>query len=119
MDGNELVRIIERELANKGISKAKFYADCGISSAVFSNWRKNINTPSDKNIATIAQYLGLELSKDNLFIPIQQDDETTALRELIRERTDLRILLNSAKDIPVSSVYALIAQIEKEKVEND
>ena len=117
MDGNELVRIIESELANKGISKSKFYADCGISSAVFSNWRKNINTPSEKNIAVISQYLGLQIDNDNVFIPVQQDEETVALREMLRDRQDLRILLNSAKDVPVSSVYALIAQIEKMKEE--
>ena len=115
MDGNELVRIIERELANKGISKAKFYEDCGISSAVFSNWRKNINTPSDKNLAVISEYLGMKIDKDTVFIPIQSDDETMALRELLRDRQDLRILLNSAKDVPASSVYALISQIEKIK----
>jgi len=119
MDGNELVRIIERELANRGISKAKFYEDCGISSAVFSNWRKNLNTPSEKNISVISQYLGLQIDKDNVFIPIQQDDETIALREMLRDRQDLRILLNSAKDVPVSSVYALIAQIEKMKEDNE
>ena len=117
MDGYELVRIIERELANKGISKTKFYEDCGISSAVFSNWRKNINTPSEKNLAVISEYLGLTIGKDNVYIPIQQDDETTALREMLRDRQDLRILLNSANDMPVSSVYSLIAQIEKIKEE--
>ena len=118
MDGYELVRVIERELANKGISKTKFYEDCGISSAVFSNWRKNINAPSDKNLAVISEYLGLQVGKDSVFIPVQQDDDTLALREMLRDRQDLRILLNSANDMPVSSVYSLIAQIEKMKEEN-
>ena len=43
------------------------------------------------------------------------DDETADLLQSIRERQDLRILLHSAKDVPASSIYALISQIEKMK----
>ena len=116
MDGKELVRIIETTLAEKGITKAKFYEDTGISSAVFSNWRKGINIPSEKNLYTVSRYLGLPIADGNAFAPVE-DDETIALRELLRDRQDLRILLNSANDMPVSSVYSLIAQIEKMKEE--
>lgn len=118
MDGNQLVRMIEKTLAEKGISKAQFYEDTGISSAVFSNWRKGINVPSEKNIYVVSKYLGIPIDTDNPFNIEPQTDETIALRELIRDRQDLRILLNSAKDVPASSVYTLIAQIEKMKEDN-
>lgn len=119
MDGREFVQLIEAQLVQQGISKTKFYEDCGLSSAVFSNWRKNINAPSQKNINTICEYLNLELDKSNVYVPIQQSEEENDIRELIRERQDLRILLNSAKDMPVSSVYSLIAQLEKAKEESE
>lgn len=118
MDGKQFVRVIEKALVEKGISKAQFYEDTGISSAVFSNWRKEINVPSEKNVYVVSKYLGLPLNDDNPFAVEPQNDETTALRELIRDRQDLRILLNSAKDVPASSVYTLIAQIEKMKEDN-
>ena len=43
------------------------------------------------------------------FDDYEREDKLDSLRE------DLRILLRSAKDLPPSSVYELIAQIEKEK----
>ena len=119
MDGFELVRIIERELASKGISKTKFYEDCGISSAVFSNWRKNINTPSDKNLAVISQYLGMELDKDDVFIAVRQEDDTAELRETLRTRPELKLLFNSLKDAPSSYIYQVLSDISKFKEGNE
>jgi hypothetical protein len=43
------------------------------------------------------------------------DDETAVLLQSIRERQDLRVLLSSAKDVPPSSIYELIAQLERQK----
>ena len=114
MKGSDLVRIVEHQLALKGTPKGEFYKACNITSSTFSNWRNNTNTPTERNIQIISQYLGIEINDEG----IPQTDETTALRELIRDRQDLRILLNSAKDVPASSVYTLIAQIEKMKEDN-
>ena len=113
MTSKDFVRMIERELTEQGISKGQFYKDCGLSSAVFSSWRSGENQPSARNIKMISEYLGISVDDDG----VPQDDETLALRELLRDRQDLRILLNSAKDAPASSVYTLIAQIEKMKEE--
>lgn len=115
MKGSEFVRIIERELASQGISKTDFYKNCNLSSATFSNWRNNVNQPTLRNIQLVSDYLGINIGEE----PAQEDDETLALRELLRDRQDLRILLNSAKDAPTSSVYSLIAQIEKMKEDNN
>ena len=114
MKGSDLVRIVEHQLALKGIAKGEFYKACNITSSTFSNWRNNTNTPTDRNIQIISQYLGIDI--DEAGVP--KTDETTAMRELLRDRQDLRILLNSAKDVPASSVYSLIAQIEKMKEDN-
>lgn len=115
MNGKDLVAIIERELISRGISKSEFYKECKISSATLSNWRNNIFQPTAKNIQMISDYFGIQIADSDS----AEDDETTALREMLRDRQDLRILLNSAKDVPVSSVYALIAQIEKMKEDNE
>ena len=114
MDGKTFVRLIERELVKKGIAKGKFYEDCNLNSAMFSAWRSGQYNPSPRNVQIVSDYLGIDFEEEP-----QEDNETIALRELLRDRQDLRILLHSAKDAPASSVYSLIAQIEKMKEDNN
>ena len=116
MDGKTFVRLIERQLLLKDISKGKFYEDCDINSAIMSGWRNGKYSPSARNVQIICNYLGIDL--DTAEEQKQEDEATLSMRELLRDRQDLRILLNSAKDVPASSVYSLIAQIEKMKEEN-
>ena len=108
MTGRELTEKIEAELLRQNISKTQFYEECGVSSATFSQWRNGIFVPSAKKVRDIENYLGIDLHDTS-------KDETRELREILRDRQDLRILLSSAKDMPPSSVYSLIAQFEKLK----
>ena len=110
MTGREIVERIEQELVEQNISKTQFYKECGVASATFSQWRNEVFVPSPKKIRDIENYLGISLHK-------QPQDESGELREILRGRQDLRILLSSAKDMPPSSVYTLIAQFEKMKEE--
>ena len=103
MDGKTVVRIVETILAERRISRGDFYARSGISSATFSQWRTGQYDPSQDKIAQIEKCLGVTLA----------DYEKSDPRETLRD--DLRVLLNSASDLPPSSVYALISQIEKMK----
>lgn len=107
MDGKEIVRTIEEKLFERGISKGEFYKACGLNSATMSNWRNGVFAPSPAKLNIIEKYLGISFA---------EQEKADNLEEL---RADLRILLHSAKDLPASSVYALIAQIEKEKENAD
>ena len=109
MDGKEIVKAIENELFLKDISKAEFYEACGMNSATLSNWRNGIFKPSPAKLQVIEKYLNISFSD------VEKSDENDDLLELLRDRQDLRILLHSAKDVPASSVYALISQLEKVK----
>ena len=108
MDGITLTRIVDEELKKQGKTRLELCEAIGITSAAYSNWKNGGQPRKDKLIA-IEKYLGIDLSS------IEKSDETDELREMLRDRQDLRILLNSAKDVPASSVYALISQIEKMK----
>ena len=55
MNSKEIVRIIETVLAEKGINKGRFYQDCGISSATFSQWRSGLYFPSYAAIKRIEE----------------------------------------------------------------
>ena len=106
MDGKTIVRIVETLLAERRISKNRFYKESGISSATLSQWRTGQHEPTQAKIDLVEKYFEVSLS---------DYEKAEQLEEL---RDDLRILLRSASDLPPSSVYQLIAQIEREKEQN-
>lgn len=112
MDGKDIARIIDSELASRGMPKAEFYEKSGVSSATLSQWRTGKYDPTADKLAKIEKCLGIS------FADYEKSDESDELREMLRDRQDLRILLRSAKDVPASSIYALISQIEKMKEDN-
>lgn len=107
MDGKELTNIVDRLIAERGISRLELCNAIGISSAAYTGWKKG-SQPREEKILAIEKFLGVKLS---------DYEKSEDLRESLRE--DLRILLRSASDLPPSSVYQLIAQIEKEKENAD
>ena len=111
MSGRELVNILEGELKKRGIQKKDFCQAIGVSAATYSHWA-NGTIPRQDRIKAIEEYLGIDLSN---FESEEEINENNQLRSALRDRQDLRILLNSAKDVPPSSVYALISQLEKMK----
>ena len=102
MKGEQLARIVEQLLAERGISKGEFYSAVGISATALYGWKRGAE-PKAETIANIEKYFGISLN----------DIEKSDPREDLRE--DLRILLHSASDLPPSSVYELIAEIHKRK----
>ena len=85
-----------------GMTQKEFCSKIGVQSSAMSAWRKG-SMPNPQRIAAIEKCLGISL----------ENHEKSDPREELRD--DLRILLNSASDLPPSSVYALISQIEKMK----
>lgn len=102
MNGIEFAKWVEQELSRKGISKGEFYEAVGISATALYGWKRGAE-PSRKTVATIEKYLESE------YLDAEMSDPREELRE------DLRVLLNSARDLPPSSVYELIAEIHKRK----
>jgi predicted transcriptional regulator len=113
MKGEQLARIVEQLLAERGISKGAFYSAVGISATALYGWKRGAE-PRPETVAAIEKYFGIDLKS---FEKSDVDDETAELLQSIRERQDLRILLHSARDVPPSSVYQLVAQLEKEREE--
>ncbi len=57
MGNSPIVARINSILAEKGISKQKFYEDCHITSASYSLWNTGKTSPRAKNLEIIADYL--------------------------------------------------------------
>jgi len=114
MNGKEIVQIVEEILSKKRISKQQFYEEAGVSSATFSQWRTGLYSPSAAKMKQIEDVLGIS------FVDYEKAKDTEAedILESIRSRPDLKVLLRSAKDVPPSSVYSLVAQLELEKERN-
>ena len=102
MDGKDIVKIIDARLVELGMTQKEFCSKIGVQSSAMSAWRKG-SMPNPQRIAAIEKCLGISLEN------YEKSDPRDELRD------DLRILLNSASDLPPSSVYALISQIEKMK----
>ena len=102
MTGQEIVKVIDEELQRRGLTQYEFCNAIGVQSSAMSAWRKG-SMPKRERIEQIEKYLNISFA----------DYEKSDPREDLRD--DLRILLNSASDLPPSSVYALISQIEKMK----
>ncbi len=111
MKGETLAAFLEKELKKRNISKKELCQAIGVSQATFSHWA-NGSVPSPKRLKDIEAYLGITIPDEDEE-PLM--DETAQLREMLRGRQDLRVLLHSAVDVPPSSVYTLIAQLEKMK----
>lgn len=111
MDGKQIAKIIDDVLAERGMTQKEFCAQLGIQSSAMSMWRKG-SMPKPERLKQIEMCLGISFSD------YEKSDESGELREMLRDRQNLRILLHSAKDVPASSVYALISQIEKMKEES-
>lgn len=118
MNGKEIVRKIESTLFEKGITKKEFYEACGMNSATMSNWRNGVFSPSRSKLQVIEDYLGISFGEGVTRPTVNLDPETADLLDSIRERPELGILLRSARDVPASSVYTLVAQLEMEKERN-
>lgn len=100
--GKELTQIVDRILAERGISRIDFCNEIGISSAAYSGWKKGSQPREDKIIA-IEKCLGISFS----------DYEKSDPREELRE--DHKMLLKSVDGLPQSSVYEIIAEIHKRR----
>lgn len=111
MDGREFARIIEQELAARGIKKGDFYSQVGVTATAMYGWKRGA-VPSAETIAAVEDFFGISFTNAPT---VSGDPETDELLQAIRERQDLRILLRSGKDLPVSSVYEIISKMEKMK----
>lgn len=115
MDGKMLTKIIGERLDEMGISVADFCEELGISQSAYSQWKRLGRMPKPERIKQIEKCLKISFAD---FEQPTKDDEMTELLELIRTRPDLGVLLRSARNAPPSSVYTLVAQLEKEREGN-
>lgn len=114
----QILKRIEKELSLKGIKKYDFYQGARISSALFSNWNTGKAKPTMVTLAKVADYLGVTLdylvSGENKNAA-QEDGESIRIRELLRERPEMRILFDAGENAPTSAILEAAALIMRYK----
>lgn len=116
MDGKTTARIVDSELASRGISKSEFYEKSGVSSATLSQWRTGKYDPTPDKLVQIEKCLGISFSD---YEKSEMDDETAQILQNIRERYDYRAVCKSAIGLSPSQAYEVAAFIEKLKEGNE
>lgn len=115
---------IERELGIKKIKKYEFYDGSGVSSALYSNWNTGKAKPTMATLGKVAEYLGVPVDylvngqKENA--APKEDGESIRIREILRERPEMRILFDAGEDAPTSAILeaaALIMRYKEDKQE--
>ena len=117
MDGAEFARAVEVALKQRGISKGEFYDAVGVSATAMYGWKRGAE-PKKETVRATEQFLGVSFSDVSKNETTEMDPDLAELLEFIRNRPDLAVLLRSANDVPPSSVYSLVSQLELEKERN-
>ena len=94
-----MVKIIDSILAERGMTQKEFCEMIGVQSSTMTGWR-NGSTPTPRRIAAIEKCLGIS------FADYEKSEQLEDLR------SDLRILLSSAKDLPPSSADDELKKME-------
>ena len=112
MDGITIARIIDSELASRGMSKADFYSQSGVSSATLSQWRTGKYEPTADKIAKVEKCLEISFAD---YEKSDRDSDTDEVLQWLREDFSHRALFESAKGLTSEQAYAAASFIEKMK----
>lgn len=115
MDGKTFANIVQAELLNQGMSKGAFYEAIGLTPAAMWGW-KNGAQPKPETIAAAERVLGISFShyeKSDKY-----DPETIEMLDILQSRPDICLLVRSVIELPPSSIYSLLSQVEKKKEES-
>ena len=111
MDGKTLTQIVDRVLAERGISRLELCNAIGITSASYSGWKKG-SQPREDKIVAIEKYLGISFSD---YEKSDRSSETDEILQWLREDFSHRALFESAKGLTKEQAYAAASFIEKLK----
>lgn len=112
MDGKAIARIIDSEIASRGMPKAEFHAKSGVSSATLSQWRTGKYEPTQDKLAKVEKCLGISFAE---YEKSDMDDEEAAFLQMVREDYSYRALFESAKSLTKEQRLTAAAYIERLK----
>ena len=112
MTAVERVKAICKE---RHIAISRLEKDCGFGNGYIAQLRKG-TFPADR-LQKIASYLGV--TSQYLLTGVEAEDDALEIREMLRDRPELRILFDASKDAPASSLLEAAALLLRFKEESE
>ena len=106
-----LTERINELLNSRGISVRQLERDLGFGNATVRTWDTHV--PSMDKVAKVADYFGVTV--DYLLGNDSEDDEVTAIRKQLREKPEMRTLLDASSKCTKEEIEALTEMIERWK----
>ncbi len=92
--------------------------ETGISQAALSTWKKGDSVPRDSTLKKIADFFGVSVAflkgetTDRMPYSIPMDEELESYLDMLRNRSECRMLFSLAKDATPKDVERAVAIIE-------
>lgn len=125
-DTQKILANIETLIAENCDSKTQFYEESGITSSQYSQWNTGSKNPSLSSLKKVAEYFDVPVEflikgdAAKTIKPADDYDEAMKIRQMIRERPEVRMLFEAlSDDVPASEILTATAQILRYKERND
>ncbi len=98
----------------KCVTPYRVSKETGVSQAALSTWKTGANTPRDSTLKRIADYFGVTLAylKGQTESRTQGEDELEEYLDMLRNRSECRMLFSLARDATKEDVERAVAVIE-------
>ncbi len=120
LDSQQLAKCIDKYCRANDITKKEFHKVSLISSATLTQWRQG-TVVSQKSVERLEEFTGMPVEEFvERFDPDRKydEDDTFDVRQLMRERPEMKILYHAAKDIPTSLILETAAGLMRYKEES-
>lgn len=106
-------------LESQGKKPSELCKHLGVTNAVFSTWKKRGSDPSLKYIPGIAEFLGVSehylLTGEEEAAGYYIDPQVAEIANELKDRTDLRVLLDASRKLSSDDVFELLEKINRMK----
>lgn len=120
LDSQQLAKCIDKYCRTNDITKKEFHKVSQISSATLTQWRQG-TVVSQKSVERLEDFTGMPVED---FVEQYDtgrkydDDDASDVRQLLRDRPEMKILYHAAKDIPTSLILETAAGLMRYKEES-
>ena len=100
--------------AQKGVSQTAACVNAGLSESAWKRWIDG-GAPNSISVGKLSRYFGVTIQSlyDENESPVIHEDETIKERQAAFDRPEMRVLFDTAKDVPASKIYEVITMLEK------
>ncbi len=96
----------------RGVTAYQVAKEAGVDQATLTRWKAGTVKPRDSTLRKIADFFGVSLARLKGESPAPEEPELTELLEMLRTRSECRMLFSLAKDASPEDVRRAVKIIE-------